>query len=100
MRKKIAAGNWKMNTTLEEGKKLASDICDMISKRPLKTLKANPGVILFTPFVHLVEISKIIKKLDGVYVGAQNCHSKQSGAYTGEVSAPMVRSAGATHVLI
>jgi len=100
MRKKIAAGNWKMNMTLEEGKKLAGEICDMISKRPLKTMKANPGVIFFTPFIHLVEISKIIRGLEGVYVGAQNCYSKPSGAYTGEVSAPMIRSAGATHVLI
>ncbi len=100
MRKKIAAGNWKMNTTVDEGKKLAKDICDMIAKKPLKTINGNPGVIFFTPFVHLIEISKIIDGLDGVYAGAQNCHSKPSGAFTGEVSASMIKSAGITHVLV
>ncbi len=100
MRKKIVAGNWKMNTNVDEGKKLSQEICEMIKKKPLKTIYGSPGVILFPPFVHIIEIAKIIKDVEGVFVGAQNCYSELSGAYTGEISAPMIKSAGATHVLI
>ncbi|MFO8067272.1 MAG: triose-phosphate isomerase [Bacteroidales bacterium] len=100
MRKNIVAGNWKMNTTIKEGKELASSICDMITSKPLHTMNASPEVLLFPPFVHISEIVKIAKKTKGVFVGAQNCYSAESGAYTGEVSAAMIKSVGATHVLV
>ncbi len=100
MRKKIIAGNWKMNTSLQEGKELVNSIAEMIKSKPLKTMPGNPEVILFPPFVHITEILKITKKEKGVTVGAQNCHQSDKGAYTGEVSAMMIKSVGATHVLV
>lgn len=100
MRKKIVAGNWKMNMALDEGLGLVNELGQMIKNKPLKTINENPGVVLFTPFIHLVEVSKKAKKLAGVSAGAQNCYSKPSGAFTGEVSAPMIKSTGATYVLI
>jgi triosephosphate isomerase len=95
MRKKIVAGNWKMNMTLEEGLKLANNIDQYFrEKPPVKT-----EVVLCTPFIHLSGISEILK--DGnVLLGAQNCASEPSGAYTGEVSAMMVKSTGAEYVII
>ncbi len=95
MRKKIVAGNWKMNMDLAEGLKFAGSID--------KYFKENPSdkalVILCTPFIHLAGASEILKR-GKVALGAQNCSSEASGAYTGEVSAWMVKSTGAEYVLI
>jgi triosephosphate isomerase (TIM) len=92
MRQKIVAGNWKMNTTLSEGIKLAQDV---------EALAANVNngakMILCTPFIHLTEVKKVLKK---AALGAQNCASEVSGAYTGEVSASMVKSVGAEYVIL
>ena len=92
MRKKIVAGNWKMNTTLQEGIKLAQEV---------ETLAAqvNNGavIIVCTPFTHLSEVKKVIKK---VALGAENCADQESGAFTGEISAKMVASTGAQYVII
>ncbi|MFW5792899.1 MAG: triose-phosphate isomerase [Bacteroidota bacterium] len=100
MKRNIVAGNWKMNTNLEEGKELASSIIEMIKSKPLHTINGNPDVLFFPPATHLTEIVKIAKKAKGVFVGAQNCYSAASGAYTGEISAAMIKSVGATHVLV
>ena len=94
MRKKIVAGNWKMNMDLAEGLKLASSIDKYYSERP--SVKAT--VILCTPFIHLAGARDILKH-GKVALGAQNCSSEASGAYTGEVSAWMIRSTGAEYVL-
>jgi len=91
-RKKIVAGNWKMNTTLQEGINLAKEV-------NLKADKKDVVVVLCTPFIHLTEVKKIISK-PGIFLGAQNCSDKESGAYTGEVSASMVKSTGATYVIL
>jgi triosephosphate isomerase (TIM) len=92
MRQKIVAGNWKMNTTLQDGIKLAQEV---------ESLSANVSngvkVVLCTPFTHLTEVKKVIKKSA---LGAQNCASEVSGAYTGEVSAAMVKSTGAEYVIL
>jgi triosephosphate isomerase len=92
MRKKIVAGNWKMNKTLQDGIELAKTINRQVE---------DDGVIIIlcTPFIHLSEVSKVITK-DSLFLGAQNCASEASGAYTGEVSAEMIRSAGADYVII
>ena len=92
MRKKIVAGNWKMNKTLAEGIELA------------KTINRQAGdngviIVLCTPFIHLTEVRNAITK-DSLYLGAQNCAAENSGAYTGEVSAAMIRSTGAEYVII
>jgi triosephosphate isomerase (TIM) len=95
MRKKIVAGNWKMNMDLAEGLKYAAAIDKYFKENPSgKTL-----VILCTPFIHLAGASEILKH-GKVALGAQNCASEASGAYTGEVSAWMVKSTGAEYVIL
>ncbi len=94
MRKKIVAGNWKMNKNLQEGIALATELNDM-----LKAEKPNCDVVICTPFIHLAKVSEIINPaLLGL--GAENCADKASGAYTGEVSAEMVKSTGAQYVIL
>ncbi len=94
MRKNIVAGNWKMNMNLQEGLKLAKEIENYYSDKP-----GNTGVILCTPFIHLAEVSGVLKS-GKVKLGAQNCSSEASGAYTGEVSPAMIKSTGAQYVII
>ena len=95
MRTRIAAGNWKMNTSLDEGIALAKTIDDFLKTFQLE----NKRVILGTPFTHLVSIVNIVdfKKIS---VAAQNCAKWEKGAYTGEVSAEMIRSTGAHYAII
>ncbi len=95
MRKNIVAGNWKMNKTLEEGIQLAREINALVEQG----VPENTGVIIAPPFIHLTEVAKQINP-GHISLAAQNCASESSGAYTGEVSAAMVRSTGATHVII
>jgi triosephosphate isomerase len=92
MRKKIVAGNWKMNKNLQEGIELAKTINRQTEDNDIE-------VILCTPFIHLADVARVITK-DTLHLGAQNCASEASGAYTGEVSADMIRSAGAEYVII
>ena len=93
MRKKIIAGNWKMNKTLNEGLKFSDDI-----KFELKDIKPKAKVILGIPFTHL---EKINTNSEGIYeVSAQDCSSKESGAFTGEVSSSMIASTGAKFVIL
>jgi triosephosphate isomerase (TIM) len=96
MRKKIVAGNWKMNKNFEEAIDLVSDI--MVEFRT-KKLPKDVTVIFAPPFPYLKSISILID-LPGVHVAAQNCHQQQIGAYTGEVSAEMIQSCGASFVII
>src|SRR5690554_7363232 len=88
MRKKIVAGNWKMNGTFEEGQKLASEIVNMVRDERVKDIT----VVLNPPFLHIPSVKKLIGDTPGLYVGGQNCSSKNSGAYTGEISAGMLAS--------
>jgi triosephosphate isomerase (TIM) len=92
MRKKIVAGNWKMNTTLQEGVELAKAVNGLVKENEVV-------VVLCTPFIHLTEVKKVITKKN-LFLGAQNCADQKSGAYTGEVAASMVKSTGATHVIL
>lgn len=94
MRKKIVAGNWKMNMELAEGLKFAEAIDIYFKTKPSKA-----EVILCTPFIHLAGASEILKN-GSVRLGAQNCASETSGAYTGEVSSSMIKSTGAQYVII
>lgn len=95
MRKKIVAGNWKMNMDLNEGLALAEGLNNHFIANPLK----DREVILCTPFIHLALVSRVLTA-PGLSTGAQNCNDHKSGAYTGEVSAAMVRSTGAGSVII
>ncbi len=92
MRKKIVAGNWKMNNNLQEGIELARTVNAQVSG-------TDVTVVLCTPFIHLTEVKKVISR-EALFLGAQNCASEESGAYTGEVSAEMIKSAGASYVII
>ncbi len=94
MRKNIVAGNWKMNKTLNEGIELAKELNSILSEN-----KPNCDVVIGTPFIHLAEVAKIVDK-NIIGVSAQNCADKASGAYTGEVSAAMVKSTGADYVIL
>lgn len=94
MRKKIVAGNWKMNETLQEGVALAKEINEV-----LKADKPNCDVIICTPFIHLASVDQVLDK-NLVGLGAENCADKEKGAYTGEVSAAMVKSTGAEYVIL
>ncbi|WP_308755522.1 triose-phosphate isomerase [uncultured Bacteroides sp.] len=93
MRKNIVAGNWKMNTTLQEGIALAKEV-----NEALAGVKTNCEVIICTPFTHLASVVPVVSPNIGV--GAENCADKASGAYTGEVSAAMVASTGAKYVIL
>ena len=94
MRKKIVAGNWKMNMNLQDGVALAKEI-----NETLKADKPNCGVIICTPFIHLASVAQVLDQ-DVVALGAENCADKEKGAYTGEVSAEMVKSTGAQYVIL
>ena len=94
MRKKIVAGNWKMNETLQEGVALAKEINDS-----LKAEKPNCDVVICTPFIHLASVAEVLDA-EGLALGAENCADKAKGAYTGEVSAAMVKSTGAQYVIL
>ncbi|MBR7093472.1 MAG: triosephosphate isomerase, partial [Prevotella sp.] len=94
MRKKIVAGNWKMNMNLQEGIDLAKELQEMLTAE-----KPNCDVVICTPFIHLASIAQFLNQ-DLIGLGAENCADKDKGAYTGEVSAEMVKSTGAKYVII
>ncbi len=94
MRKKVVAGNWKMNTTPVEGVELAKavvagkgSVCSCVN------------FIVCPPFTHLSEVMKVTRGT-GIAVGAQNCAAEAKGAYTGEVSAAMIASLGVEYVIL
>ena len=94
MRKKIVAGNWKMNETLQEGIALAKEINEALTAD-----KPNCDVVICTPFIHLASVAPVLNQ-GVVALGAENCADKEKGAYTGEVSAAMVKSTGAQYVIL
>ncbi len=94
MRKKIVAGNWKMNENLQDGVALAKEINDaLVADKP------NCDVVICTPFIHLASVANVLDS-SVVGLGAENCADKEKGAYTGEVSAAMVKSTGAQYVIL
>ena len=88
MRKKIVAGNWKMNTTKPDGVELAKEVAAQASKVP-----AGVGLIVAPPFTHLCAVGKALAG-SGVELSAQNCADHEKGAYTGEVSVDMLKAVG------
>ena len=94
MRKKIVAGNWKMNLNLQEGIALAKELNEALAAN-----KPNCGVVICTPFIHLAPVAQVINQ-DVIGLGAENCADKEKGAFTGEVSAEMVKSTGAQYVIL
>lgn len=93
MRQKIVAGNWKMNTTVPEGKTLAQAIVDQEKPDDVK-------LILAPPFTHLTSVYDIIEGTERVELSAQDCYLKESGAYTGGISPAMIKSTGASWTIL
>jgi len=95
MRKQIAAANWKMNLTLQQAEKLL----DEIIAKPHE-LKQHQQAVFAVPFPYLQMAQQKIAGKQNVFIAAQNCYSKKSGAYTGEVSVEMLQSLGISYVII
>ncbi len=95
MRKKIVAGNWKMNKTFEEAKALTAELSGMIQAE----VHTHTEVIICTPFPYLPTLQQMVGN-GKIKTGAQNCSEQASGAYTGEVSAPMLKSIDIPYVII
>ena len=96
MRKKIVAGNWKMNKTFEEAGILASEVMGMVADE----VKGNVSVVFCVPFPYLLPIKNQLGNNTRIAVAAQNCSEHEGGAYTGEVSAAMLRSMGIPYVIL
>lgn len=95
-RKKIVAGNWKMNKTFQEGIDLTNEIIVGLASANHRADK----VILCPPYLHLQKVSELCHGHSVLATGAQNCHSENSGAFTGEISASMVASVGGKYVIL
>jgi triosephosphate isomerase len=94
MRKKIVAGNWKMNLDYAEGLALFTEVSDLIKTDITGTQQA----VVCSPFIHLLSLASLAK--GNISVGAQNAHQAESGAYTGEISAKMLSSVGVRYVIL
>ena len=97
MRKNLVAGNWKMNMTLQDGLALVSEITNMVQD---EVTGSDVQVVVCPPFPFLSAIGKLLPEGGRIHLGAQNCHQKESGAFTGEVSAKMLQSVGAEYVIL
>lgn len=95
MRKQIAAANWKMNLTLQQGEQLLNDIISQPH-----SLKEHQQAVFAIPFPYLPMAQQKLAGKANVFVSAQNCYSKKSGAYTGEVSVEMLQSLGIQFVVL
>lgn len=93
MRRKIIAGNWKMNKTVVEAAALASELKKTVGQ------VTDPVVLICPPFTALTEVSILLKDSE-IQVGGQNMHEADSGAYTGEISAEMLLTSGCSYVIL
>jgi triosephosphate isomerase len=95
MRKQIAAANWKMNLTMQQ----AEALVDELIATP-HNLNDNQEAVFGVPFPYLVNIKNKLSGKKGVFIAAQNCYDKKNGAFTGEVSAEMLKSIGVDYVIL
>lgn len=95
MRRKIIAGNWKMNTNLNEALGLVTEIKGIIKDE----VRNDAEIILCPPFVSIAAVAKNLEN-HSICLGAQNVHQEPEGAYTGEISVSMLKSVGCTHVIV
>ena len=96
MRQKIVAGNWKMHKTYQDGLALAAELLPMLADE----LHGDAQVVLAVPYIHIHAVARLAAGNPAVHIAAQNCHQEVQGAYTGEVAAAQLASAGASHVLL
>lgn len=92
MRQKIVAGNWKMNLNIDEGRQLLIDIINT-------DVTSDCQLIVAPPFIHLSAFAQLLSNSE-IALGAQNCHQQDSGAFTGEISASMLKSVGVEYVIL
>ncbi|PZP41362.1 MAG: triose-phosphate isomerase [Pseudopedobacter saltans] len=95
MRNQIAAANWKMNLTWQQGQELLNSLVPQIP-----ALSDSQQVIIAVPFPYLAGSQELVAGKQNVYIAAQNISDKKSGAYTGEVSGEMLASIGIQYVLV
>jgi triosephosphate isomerase len=95
MRKQIAAANWKMNLTLQQAEKLLEDVL-----ANLPQLQQHQEIVFSVPFPYLQMAQQKITGKQNVFIAAQNCYTKKSGAYTGEVSVEMLQSLNISFVVL
>ncbi len=95
MRKQIAAANWKMNLTLQQGELLVEELL-----KSTHDLNENQQAVFAVPFPYLLNVKKMLAGNNHVFVAAQNCYNKVSGAYTGEVSAEILKSIAVDYVVL
>jgi len=95
MRKQIAAANWKMNLTLQQAESLMDELMGVPHN-----LTQNQAAVFGVPFPYLQNVKNKLAGKKGLFVAAQNCYDKKSGAYTGEVSAEMLKSIAVDYVII
>ncbi|MCU7550280.1 triose-phosphate isomerase [Chitinophagaceae bacterium LB-8] len=95
MRKQIAAANWKMNLTIQQGETLLNDVLGASIE-----LTSNQQAIFAVPFPYLLMVKEKIAGKNNYFVAAQNCYDKKSGAYTGEVSVEMLQSIGIQYCVL
>ena len=104
MRKRIVAGNWKMNLTLDEAmtlvKELKVKIDHQLDSGQPGVNDLLPEIVLFPPYVYLTRVKEAFMNYEKISIGSQNVHHMEKGAYTGEVSPLMISSLGATHSLV
>jgi triosephosphate isomerase len=96
MPQKIVAANWKMNMGLDSGKVLSSEVLEMVATEG----STDVTTIICPPFIHLSVLAHLIKDKPVIFLGAQNCHQEPSGAFTGEISAEMLRSCHVDYVIL
>lgn len=96
MRRNIIAGNWKMNKSPVEGSQLVEETLKLLDPADMGTTI----VVFCPPFTSIERVASLVKGRNNIFVAAQNCHWEKSGAYTGEVSASMIKAAGASYVII
>ncbi|PCH93297.1 MAG: triose-phosphate isomerase [Bacteroidetes bacterium] len=95
MKKNIVAGNWKMNTSLEEGIALLNEI-----QAGYKEIDSSVELIIAPPFTHLTTLVKLSQESSNLSIAAQNCAAEEEGAFTGEVSAKMIGNLGVSYVIL
>ena len=96
MRKKVIAGNWKMNKTANDAASLAQELAVQVRMNPNDKVET----IIAPAFPFLAQCARNINGVPGLFLAAQNCNANAAGAFTGEVSIPMISSCGATHIII
>lgn len=96
MRQKIVAGNWKMNLEYNEGLAIFSEVINMVNDE----VTGPQTAVVCCPYTYLHSLSQLVKGHSKISVGAQNCHQEEAGAFTGEISAKMIRSVGAQYVIL